>query len=459
MNEIVNKYGVVWVASAGNNGPALGTVTTPSDISQEPVISVGAYVSPEMMIAEYAMPQKLSGTPYTWSSRGPTIDGACGVHICAPRRCHYVCSNFTLRYSQLMNGTSMASPHVAGSVSLLISGMLSKQLGYTPYSVKRALENTAQFINGVEVQAQGNGLVQIDKAFDYLTKYHDVQENSVRFNIICGSANARGIYLRTKLHRDVHNIKVSIEPYFFNHENIAHDKKIYFNMKFVLTCSADYVTYPSHLDMSNAARMFGVKINTGGLTEGVHSTFILAYDVNCIEKGPVFRIPITIIKPHEVNDCKNVVKYKNVTFKPNTIVRHYYVVSNNATWAVLKLNSDDDNGRFVIHTLQTVPKQISKTFETNKTVSVSSNVDTKICFQVKGGVVLELVIAKYWASIGEVNLDYSLHFYGIKPTQPAITMHAADGIQQIDVQTLQGEEVSPSVTLKNSVQIVKYVTK
>lgn len=61
VNEIVNKYGIIWVASAGNNGPALGTISTPSDIINEPVISVGAYVSPEMMVAEYAMRQKLPG--------------------------------------------------------------------------------------------------------------------------------------------------------------------------------------------------------------------------------------------------------------------------------------------------------------------------------------------------------------------------------------------------------------
>lgn len=49
------------MSSAGNSGPALSTISTPSDINDEPIISVGAYVSPDMMIAEYAMRQKLPG--------------------------------------------------------------------------------------------------------------------------------------------------------------------------------------------------------------------------------------------------------------------------------------------------------------------------------------------------------------------------------------------------------------
>jgi len=84
MNEVVNKYGVVWVASAGNHGPALCTVGTPPDISQPSLIGVGAYVSPQMMEAEYAMREKLPGNVYTWTSRDPCIDGGQGVTVCAP---------------------------------------------------------------------------------------------------------------------------------------------------------------------------------------------------------------------------------------------------------------------------------------------------------------------------------------------------------------------------------------
>ncbi len=48
MGEVINNHGVIWVASAGNDGPALATVGTPPDIATNSVIGVGAYVSSEV---------------------------------------------------------------------------------------------------------------------------------------------------------------------------------------------------------------------------------------------------------------------------------------------------------------------------------------------------------------------------------------------------------------------------
>lgn len=155
MAELVNRYGIIWVASAGNHGPALCTIGTPPDISTDSCVSVGAYVSPEMMEAEYALREKLPGNCYTWSSRDPCIDGGSGVTVCAPGAAIASVPEYTLSKAQLMNGTSMSAPHVAGAVAIVLSGLKQLNIAYTPFSIKRAIWNTSTSLSCVDQFAQG----------------------------------------------------------------------------------------------------------------------------------------------------------------------------------------------------------------------------------------------------------------------------------------------------------------
>ena len=71
LQETVYKHGVIFVSSAGNEGPALSSVGAPGG-SSTCSISVGAYVSPEMMDVNYSMRDTVDAMQTTWSSRGPT---------------------------------------------------------------------------------------------------------------------------------------------------------------------------------------------------------------------------------------------------------------------------------------------------------------------------------------------------------------------------------------------------
>ncbi|CAL4069880.1 unnamed protein product [Meganyctiphanes norvegica] len=455
--EVINKYGVIWVASAGNHGPALATVGVPPDFQSDSIIGVGAYVSPDMMVAEYSMLEKLPGCPYTWSSRGPTADGARGVTVCAPGGAITSVPSFTLRSSQLMNGTSMASPHTAGCVALLVSSLKIREIPYSPYSVRRAIQNTALALD-TDIFAQGHGLIQVERAVDYLIQHSGGVEDKVRFVVECGAERSKGIHLRNWMADKPVDVSVMVEPVILDDTRADPSEKLQLNMELVMSCDAPWVRSPACLQLSYTVRVFQVSIDPRGLERGrVYSTCVRAYNSAKPDKGVMFEVPITVVVP--LLDLDRGYHYEGSPelFRAGQGRRLFIQVPQQATWAsvTLKASHADKCQRFTFHAVQLKPNCSVKTLEFYKTVNLSANESTTLVFAVRGCLTIELCLARWWCSLVDGQVQLTCDFHSLCPSQEEMTLLCSEGMQRVDVRSgLRQEELNPQAVLKHHAQVV-----
>lgn len=152
---------VILVSAIGNDGPLYGTLNNPAD--QMDVIGVGG-INFENQIARFS-----SRGMTTWEL--PTGYGRMKPDI--------VTYGSAVRGSALkggcrsLSGTSVASPVVAGAVTLLFSSVLDRIDVINPASMKQALIASARRLPDANVNMfeQGHGKLDLVKAFQTLRTY------------------------------------------------------------------------------------------------------------------------------------------------------------------------------------------------------------------------------------------------------------------------------------------------
>ena len=448
MAKAVDENGIIFVSSAGNAGPALSTVGAPGATTSA-ILGVGAYVSPDMARAEYSIRGKITEGPYTFTSVGPTFDGDRGVDISAPGGAISPVPTWTLNRSQQMNGTSMASPNACGAIALMLSGAKAKGIEYSPYSVRKAIQNTARDVAKSEPLAEGPGLIQVPAAFEHLNRYHQSLGEQLFFDVRVGTE--RGIYLREK-----HEVlkaglySVSVTPQFS--EATPNKTKLDFDLRFHLTASADWIEAGDSLVLNASGDRFRIAVDPTKLSPGVHYAELLGSAADQPARGPLFRVPITVVIPESVTakGSNEATVEGGVRFKQGTIVRRFLAVPQGATWMDVNVQRvGGDGGRIILmHTLQALKGRHNRDTEEQHYLQLAGEEEAVHSIAVHGGRTLELCLTQYWWNLGETEIKYQVAFRGLDPDDRHLQLAANGSPQRVTVRSWLGDAtLAPTATL------------
>ncbi len=262
---------VVFVTSAGNDGPGLSTQGFPATARRP--ISVGA-----------TWPAVFSGDPDPshdliafFSSRGGET---AKPDVVAPGFAYATVPRYNTG-DEIKNGTSMASPHVAGLAARLVS---SRPGGRWPNarSVKQALMVTARPFEGALYLDQGTGQADVVAAHLWLAGGHPVEDVQVAVAGTRHTAAWRGEGLRSPADTVVR----------FAITRPADSPRATFQLR----SSAPWLRAPATASFA-AAGQIPVSWNAAALTvPGTYSGVVSGWPADT-SAGPAFRLVTTIVVP------------------------------------------------------------------------------------------------------------------------------------------------------------------
>jgi len=205
VHRALERYHKPVFASAGNLGPFVASIEDPG--TTPGVVTVGGYGQRDTYRAHFGWILPDEESLISYSSRGPTLDGALKPDVVAPilsiaaRPCsdsRAAGDDRTTMYSlppcyTLAGGTSSAAPHAAGAAAVLISAAKQSSLPYDATRVAWALTTGARYLPRHHAHEQGAGLIDIPHAWALLQQRIDLPTI-----VVAGQVNTvLNRYLRT----------------------------------------------------------------------------------------------------------------------------------------------------------------------------------------------------------------------------------------------------------------------
>lgn len=275
IDNLNKKYGTIFVAAGGNNGPGLNTLATPGNGNS--VISAGAYFSPSLWNEIFGYDVSADSL-WPYSSVGPRQDGYLSPLVLAPGSITSCAPLWSGAKYYNMEGTSVASAEISATIALLLEAAQKEGLKVTLENLKLALAEgstaTPQFL-----LTEGKGKLNALGAWNYLDDLAPPQVLSNFYNPLFGSG--MGLMAREFL-------PARLDFTLKNEEQ--KDLKIHWE------AMADWVEpiFKNTTLPEGAMRTFPLNYNLPS-DPGVYQTLLVGREVE--KPFRTITIPLTVIKP------------------------------------------------------------------------------------------------------------------------------------------------------------------
>lgn len=346
INYLASRYNVVFVFAAGNDGPGISSNLSPTNV--DAAIIVGAYISPEIWKLNYGCSVQEEGLWY-FSAAGPGSDGSLTPNIIAPGSVVSAVSIWDNGGYYLLDGTSMAAPHVSGAAALLINQARKEGIKYNYETVKNGLEMGARALKGYSAVEQGYGLINVKKSLQYLRRSTGIPKLSISaFNPL--TKKGSGIYFRGMIPEDL----------FISLTNLNYKEPVILELK----PGEPWIKPDRENIILPKGKSRDIKLNFQMPDEpGLYSSMLVGDDVNTY--GTDLKVPVTVINTIKFSKYNNYKYSTTDSLNPSKWNRYFFSIPPNIKQfrAVIDIPKEFNSpkGRVRMHIIDPNGREITQT--------------------------------------------------------------------------------------------------
>lgn len=321
---------VLFVVSAGNEGPGISSVGFPGSAQQ--ALSVCALFPPVFFHGSSPNHSYERSPVAHWSARGGEV---AKPDLCAPGKAFSVVPRWHSG-KEVLEGTSQAAPQIAGAASLLLSAMRARNVSVRAVEVTRSLKNTAKRPPGLTALDVGAGVPNVSAALQWLAAGHQAGTYSVHAVadedlVHQGSAAFRRSGLTSPADTVQRFIVSSVggQP----------------AARLLLESDVDWIRAPRFVEPRGAPVTIDLVYDQSQLQNpGIYVGTVFAKSATDTVAGPLFELVNTVVVPHGLSPGG----YKH-ELKSGTVRRHFFNVPANAGGLEVVVRLADPSSKAMLH--------------------------------------------------------------------------------------------------------------